>query len=90
MLILKCKRCKGTGRIPNEKYELCKTMRSEEAIRYFGITEIDDSKDCEEWIRAGCGLEETVSCPICQGAGSIAYRDRDWELTIVPEDEGEE
>lgn len=89
MIILTCRQCHGTGLVPNEKYLICKDMKSQEARKYFGISDDEDCEPCNEWVRTGCGLEENVTCPACEGAGTLRYNDEDWELTVVPDDEEE-
>jgi hypothetical protein len=76
--------------VPNEKYLLCKTMKSQEARKYFGLSDDEEREPSEEWIRTGCGLDENVTCPVCEGAGKLEYNDEDWELTVIPnEDAGD-
>ena len=90
MMILKCRRCGGTGLIPNDTYEICKLVKSEEARRYFGIAADDEGDPASEWVRTQCGPEETVTCGACNGAGMIEFDDEDWELIVVAEEDDEE
>jgi RecJ-like exonuclease len=90
MIRLTCRRCKGTGEIPNVAYEACRTMQSEEAKRYFymdqehGTPEEADRSD-------GCAVhEKTVPCPQCDGHGFLEFDEEEWELSVVPEEDEEE
>ncbi|MDI6720067.1 MAG: hypothetical protein QMD46_10705 [Methanomicrobiales archaeon] len=89
MYVLKCRRCGGSGLVPNDAYALCRLVKSEEARRYFGMT-ADAEDPAAEWVRTQCGPEETVICGTCNGAGTIEFDDEDWELIVVPAEDGEE
>jgi hypothetical protein len=91
-LLLTCKRCKGTGVVPNEHFEICKALRSEETKRHFHVhaqtEELEAENDNAGW-EAICGEPPTVSCPQCDGEGVLEFDEDEWDLLVVP-DEGEE
>ena len=91
-IILTCKRCKGTGVIPNEKFEICKTLKSEDTKRHFRLhTEAEEIEADQDGAatEAECGEPPTVSCPQCDGEGVLEFDEDEWDLLVVPEDEDE-
>lgn len=89
MIRLTCRRCKGTGTIPNVAYEVCRTMQSHEAKRYFYIDQ-DESPSENNTKPDGCAVhEKTVTCPQCDGGGSLEFDEEEWELAVVPEEDEE-
>jgi RecJ-like exonuclease len=89
MIRLTCRRCKGTGTIPNVAYEVCRTMQSHDAKRYFYINQ-EHSPGEENEKGDGCAVhEKTVPCPQCDGEGSLEFDEDEWELTVVPEEDEE-
>jgi len=87
MIRLTCRRCKGTGTIPNVAYEACRTMQSHDAKRYFYMNQ--EHETSEESDRPnGCAIhEKTVTCPQCEGTGVLEFDEEEWELSVVPEEE---
>jgi len=89
-IILTCKRCKGTGVIPNERFEICKSLKSEETKRHFRLhTEAEEIEDEQEdaGFEAECGEPPTVTCPQCDGEGVLEFDENEWDLMVVPEDD---
>lgn len=92
MIILKCRRCQGTGFVENEQYKICKGLQSHDIQRYFHIPTEDKVKGGEEQ-QDGCSrISETIECPDCDGAGTLSFDEDEWELQIIDEEEiaGEE
>jgi RecJ-like exonuclease len=80
MIILQCRRCNGTGKIPNEQFRICQEL-TPETRRYFHIqTEniIDDDDETQH-----------DACPACEGMGIITFDEEEWELRIVADEENE-
>ena len=88
MIVLTCRRCKGSGEVPNLQYEICQKMTSAAARQHFCIPEEEECEDAEEWVRLGCAHERTLPCPVCGGDGVLEFDEEEWDLSIV-EDEGE-
>jgi len=91
-IILTCRRCKGTGIIANEHFEICKALKSDEARRHFHVhakTERLESDSDEALIAAECGESPTISCPRCNGDGTLEFDEEEWEIAIVPMEENE-
>ena len=89
MIRLTCRRCKGTGTIPNVAYEVCRTMQSHEAKRYFYMNQEHNAEEAPEK-GDGCAVhEKTVTCPQCDGEGSFEFDEEEWELAVVPEEDEE-
>ncbi len=89
MIRLTCRRCKGTGQIPNVAYEACRTMQSEEAKRYFYMDQEHKPEETNEKGDACAVHEKTASCPQCDGEGSLTFDEDEWELSVVPEEDEE-
>jgi len=90
MIILRCRRCSGTGLIPNEQYHICQALPSEETKRYFHIPTEEQVGDDEDRQHDACrNVPEYVECPICDGAGTIAFEDEEWEVRIVADEDVE-
>ncbi|MDD1720251.1 MAG: hypothetical protein LUQ25_09345 [Methanoregulaceae archaeon] len=89
MILLTCRRCKGTGEIPNEQYEICMALRSDEAKRYFRMHMNHEDKDGND-IPDGCEMVQSVPCPDCDGAGRLSFDEEEWELRVVEEGESGE
>ncbi len=87
MIILTCRRCKGSGEIRNEQYDICMTLKSDETKRYFRIPmehtagEPDDLPDSE------CDMPKNVPCPVCEGSGKLEFDEEEWDLRVVDEEE---
>ncbi|HVP24910.1 MAG TPA: hypothetical protein VMS81_02920 [Methanomicrobiales archaeon] len=89
MIRLTCRRCKGTGVIPNVAYEACRTMQSQEAKRYFYMNQEHETPG-EDDRTNGCAVhEKTVTCPRCDGNGILEFDEEDWELSVMPEEDEE-
>ncbi len=90
MIVLKCRRCKGTGLIPNEQFQICQALPSHETRRYFHIPTGDQVGEDEDRQQDACrNVPESIECPVCEGAGTIVFDEDDWELRIVGDDETE-
>ena len=50
---------------------------------------MEDSAEVENEIEPDAcnNVPETVPCPVCDGMGTIAFDDDDWDLQIVEEGE---
>ena len=91
-IILTCKRCKGTGVIANEHFEICKALKSEEAKRHFHVhakTEMMESDADTALMAAECGESPTVSCPQCDGEGILEFDEDEWKIKIVPDEDSD-
>ena len=89
MIRLVCRRCKGAGKIPNIAYEMCRTMQSHEAKRYFYMNQ-EEAPPEEDDRSNGCTVhEKTVPCPQCDGHGFLEFDEEAWELAVLPEEDGE-
>jgi len=88
MIILRCRTCRGKGEITNEQHLICESLKSHDAKRYFHIR-MEDSAEVENEIEPDAcnNVPETVPCPVCDGMGTIAFDDDDWDLQIVEEGE---
>jgi hypothetical protein len=91
-ILLTCKLCKGTGVIPNERFEICRVIKSEEVKRHFRLhtetEEIEEEPD-EAGIEVECGEPPTVRCPRCDGDGVLEFDEDEWELMVVHEGDEE-
>ncbi len=87
-ILLTCKRCKGTGVVPNERFEICKSLKSEETKRHFRLhtetEEIEEEQDDDTGVEAECGEPPTVTCPQCDGEGVLEFDEDEWDLVVVP------
>jgi hypothetical protein len=89
---LTCRQCKGTGTIPNEDYEICRSVRSAEIRRHFHVhakaeeleSDGDNSMDTAE-----CGQSRTVPCPQCNGEGILEFDEESWDLTVTGSEDTE-
>ena len=89
MIRLTCRRCKGTGQIPNVAYEACRTMQSEEAKRYFYMNQEHDTAEENDRTNGCAAHEKTVPCPQCEGEGALEFDEGEWELAVLPEEDEE-
>lgn len=84
MIIIRCRTCNGTGEVTNEQYRICQALKSHETKRYFHLPMETESTDESDQQQDACNnVRETVECPVCEGAGEIAFDEDDWELRIV-------
>ncbi len=89
MIRLTCRRCKGTGTIPNPVFEACRTVQSPEAKRHF-YYDFDDVPDEANDRPDGCAVhEKTMPCPQCLGHGVLEFDEEEWELAVMPDEEEE-
>ena len=89
MIRLTCRRCKGTGKIPNLAYEVCRTMQSHETKRYFYMDQEHKPGEANEK-GDGCAVhEKTVPCPQCDGTGILEFDEDEWELSVLPDEDEE-
>jgi hypothetical protein len=89
-IILTCKRCKGAGTVPNERFEICKSLKSAETKRHFRLhTETEEIEDEPQdgGGEAECGEPPTVACPLCDGEGVLEFDENEWDLLVVPEED---
>ena len=88
MIILRCRTCRGTGEIPNTQYKICQSLKYHDTKKYFHIMTGDSQGDDELMEQDACNnVPETVTCPVCEGAGTIAFDEEEWDLQIVAEGE---
>lgn len=91
-IILTCKRCKGSGIIVNEHFEICKALKSDEARRHFHVhakAERLESDADEALAMAECGESPTVPCPRCNGEGTLEFDEDEWEIAVVNDEDNE-
>jgi hypothetical protein len=89
MIILQCRRCNGTGEIPNEQFRICQEL-SPETRRYFHIQSEDTIEDEDGRQHDACrNIPERIACPVCEGIGTITFEEDEWELRIVADEENE-
>ncbi len=86
MIVLTCRRCRGSGEVPNLQYEICQKMNSAAARQHFCIPGTDECEEAEEWVRVGCGHEKTLPCPVCGGEGVLEFDEDEWDVSV---DEGD-
>ena len=91
-ITLTCKRCKGTGTIPNEHFEICRALNSEEVKRHFRIhaqaENLENHAD-DDTMEAVCGEPSTQPCPQCEGEGVLEFDEDKWDLLVTTEKEEE-
>jgi hypothetical protein len=89
MIILQCRRCNGTGKIPNEQFRICQEL-TPETRRYFHIQTENIIDDEDETQHDACrNIPEKITCPACEGMGIITFDEEEWELRIVADEENE-
>jgi hypothetical protein len=91
-IILTCKRCKGTGVVANEHFEICKALKSDEARRHFHVhakAEMMESDADEALMAAECGESPTATCPQCDGEGVLEFDEAGWEMKVVPDEDAD-
>jgi hypothetical protein len=87
MILLKCRKCGGTGEIPNEQFLICQGL-SPETKRYFHIQTEDSLEEEDDRQHDACrNIPEKVPCPVCEGVGTLAFDEDEWELRIVADEE---
>ncbi|NTV00503.1 MAG: hypothetical protein HGA55_05200 [Methanoregulaceae archaeon] len=87
MIILECRQCKGSGRIPNEQFRICQEL-SPETRKYFHLRTDDAMDEDPEGQHDACqDIPEMVECPVCEGFGIITFDEDEWELRIVADEE---
>ncbi len=79
-LTRKCKKCVGTGQLPNPDFEYCVKLSEEDRGKY-GLT-IGDCNHCEKAVQMDCKLGEFIDCLHCEGKGRV-------EQVIEIEDEAD-
>lgn len=92
-ILLRCRNCKGTGEIPNEEHRLCEALKSHTVKKYFHIPTEDEVGSNQEVPPDACnGVPETIPCPVCDGAGTIAFDEDEWDLQVTDDenDSGDE
>jgi RecJ-like exonuclease len=88
MIILKCRVCNGTGEILNEQFQICQAISSHEIKRYFHLpTEDQVDEDTDRQHDACRNIPEKITCPVCEGNGSITFDEDEWELRIVADED---
>ena len=88
-IVLTCRRCKGTGTVPNPKYEMCRTLKTKELQRYFRMSTPDEPEETDNMIRSECGEPKEDTCPVCEGDGVLEFDEKEWDLCVTGT-EGEE
>jgi DnaJ-class molecular chaperone len=87
-ILLTCRRCKGTGEIPNEQYRICQALESHETRRYFHIKTEDTVEEDQLPESDGCKeVPEMVECPVCNGVGQIEFDEEEWQLRIISDED---
>ncbi len=91
MIILKCRRCRGSGVLPNHRARIKKALQSHATKRYFGLPTDEDIEEVDDLPDAQYDEPDSLSCPVCKGRGTLALSLDDWELSVSDEsDEIEE
>ncbi len=89
-IILTCRRCKGTGIVANEHFEICKALKTDAARRHFHVhakTERLESDKDEALVAAECGESPTMGCPQCNGEGTLVFDEEGWEIAVIPRED---
>ncbi len=87
-ILLTCRRCKGSGVVPNEQYRICQELKSHDIKKYFHMPTEDMVSDDDLTEQNGCNtVTETMTCPVCDGAGSLAFDDDEWDIQIIADEE---
>ena len=87
-ILLTCRRCKGTGVVPNDQYRICQELKSHDIKKYFHMPTEDMVSDDDLAEQNGCNtVTETIACPVCDGAGSLAFDDDEWDIQIIADEE---
>jgi DnaJ-class molecular chaperone len=86
-IVLTCRRCKGTGLVANEHFEICKALKSDAARRHFHVhakaERLESDKD-EALGVAECGESPTMECPQCKGEGTLEFDEEGWDIAVHP------
>jgi DnaJ-class molecular chaperone len=88
-IVLTCRRCKGTGVVPNPKYEVCRSLKTKELQRYFRMSTSDEPEETEDLIRSECGEPIECPCPVCEGDGVLEFDEAEWDFTLTGTNEEE-
>ncbi len=80
-LTKKCKKCDGTGQLPNPDFEYCVKLTEEDRKKYGGLAE-GDCDHCVPFIKEDCDRGEFIYCLHCEGKGRV-------EQVIEIEDEAD-
>jgi len=87
-ILLRCRNCKGTGEVQNEEHRLCEALKSHTVKKYFHIPTEDEVSSDQELPSDACnGVPERIPCPVCEGAGTIAFDEDEWELKVVDDED---
>lgn len=89
MIVLRCRRCNGTGTVQSEQYKICQALSSPAIKRYFHLPMDNEAGDEEEPRQhdACNSVPEKVQCPVCEGAGEIAFDEDEWEIRIIADED---
>lgn len=93
MIILKCRRCRGSGVLPNHRARIKKVLQSHATKWYFGFPTDNDIEEVDDLPDAQYNEPDSLSCPVCSGRGTFALSPDDWELSVSGDSddiEGEE
>jgi RecJ-like exonuclease len=91
-ILLTCRRCKGTGFIANEHFEICKALKSDATRRHFHVhakTERLESDKEEALVAAECGESPTMECPQCNGEGTLEFDEDRWDVTVLSREDND-
>ncbi len=87
-ILLRCRLCKGTGEIPNEQYRIAQELKSHDIKKYFHMPTEDDMTSTDGvFTDAYDSIPERVQCPVCEGAGTVAFDEDEWELQVIDDEE---
>jgi hypothetical protein len=88
MIRLTCHRCRGSGEVPNEQYEICQSLKNEQVQRYFRMKTGEEGEPEENVLQdGGCEMARTVGCPVCDGEGVLEFDEEDWDLRVIDDEE---
>ena len=90
MIILKCRRCHGSGTLPNNRARIKKALRSHATKRYFGMPTDNDIEEVDELPDAHFDEPDSLVCPACSGRGTLSLSPDDWEIAISDDSDNDE
>ncbi len=83
-ILLTCRRCKGSGVVPNEQFRICQELKSQDIKKYFHMPTEEMVSDDDLTEQNGCNtVTETMTCPVC--AGRVPrFRRRRMDSRLLP------
>ena len=90
VILLVCRRCKGSGMVTNEDYQVCISTSSDAIKKYYQIHlhSDDENHAANENQYSDCqNIPRNVTCPICDGDGVLEFSEEEWEVKVEPDEE---